>query len=37
MGTYVLLDLTPKGRDEEPGHGMAWVSRHDSYPDTARR
>lgn len=37
IGTYVLLDMTPKGRDEEPGHGMAWVRRHDSYPDTARR
>ena len=37
MGTYVLLDLTPKGRDEEPDRGMAWARRHDSYPDTARR
>lgn len=34
MGTYALLDLTPKGRDEAPGHGMAWVRRHDRYdPD----
>lgn len=31
MGTYRLLDLTPKGRDEEPGHGMAWVRHHDRY------
>jgi predicted dithiol-disulfide oxidoreductase (DUF899 family) len=31
MGTYRLLDLTPKGRDEESGHGMAWLRRHDSY------
>lgn len=31
MGTFRLLDLTPKGRDEQPGHGMAWLRRHDSY------
>ncbi len=31
MGTYTLLDLTPKGRDEEPGGGMAWVRHHDRY------
>ena len=31
MGTYNLLDLTPKGRDEEPGGGMAWVRHHDRY------
>jgi predicted dithiol-disulfide oxidoreductase (DUF899 family) len=31
MGTYSLLDLTPKGRDEEPGGGMAWVRHHDRY------
>jgi predicted dithiol-disulfide oxidoreductase (DUF899 family) len=31
MGTYNLLDLTPKGRDEEPGEGMAWVRHHDRY------
>ena len=28
MGTYNLLDLTPKGRDE-PGGGMEWVRHHD--------
>jgi predicted dithiol-disulfide oxidoreductase (DUF899 family) len=33
MGTYNLLDLTPKGRDEEPGEGMAWVRHHDRYED----
>lgn len=34
MGTYRLLDLMPKGRDEQPGHGMAWVRHHDRYePD----
>lgn len=29
LGTYNLLDLTPKGRDEE--HGMSWVKHHDKY------
>lgn len=32
MGTYPLLDLTPKGRDEEGlPHTMAWVRHHDRY------
>jgi predicted dithiol-disulfide oxidoreductase (DUF899 family) len=31
MHTYNLLDLTPKGRDEEEGRGMAWVRHHDRY------
>ena len=31
MGTYNMLDLTPKGRDEETGRGMAWVRHHDRY------
>lgn len=31
MGTYRLLDLTPKGRDEGPGKGMSWVRHHDRY------
>ena len=31
MGTYNLLDLTPKGRDEDPGQGMGWVRHHDRY------
>ena len=32
-GTYHLLDLTPKGRDEEIlPWPMAWVQRHDTYP-----
>ena len=31
MGTYNLLDLTPKGRDEKDGQGMAWVRHHDRY------
>ena len=32
MGTYNLLDLTPKGRDERnPGYAMDWVRHHDRY------
>jgi predicted dithiol-disulfide oxidoreductase (DUF899 family) len=31
MHTYNLLDLTPKGRDEAEGRGMAWVRHHDRY------
>ena len=31
MGTYNMLDLTPKGRDEREGGGMAWVRHHDRY------
>jgi predicted dithiol-disulfide oxidoreductase (DUF899 family) len=30
-GTYHLLDMTSKGRDEDPKHPMAWVKRHDCY------
>jgi predicted dithiol-disulfide oxidoreductase (DUF899 family) len=30
MGTYRMLDLTPKGRDEG-GHNMGWVRHHDRY------
>jgi predicted dithiol-disulfide oxidoreductase (DUF899 family) len=30
MGTYSLLDLTPKGRDEGD-HKMGWVRHHDRY------
>jgi predicted dithiol-disulfide oxidoreductase (DUF899 family) len=32
-GTYHLLDLTPKGRDETGPHNMAWVRHHDKYED----
>ncbi len=33
-GTYHLLDLTPKGRDEAVlPWPMAWLDRHDSYAD----
>ena len=36
MGTYNMLDLVPKGRDEkEVGHKMEWVRHHDRY-ETAR-
>ncbi len=33
LGTYVLLDMLPKGREENgPYHGlMDWVKRHDEY------
>jgi predicted dithiol-disulfide oxidoreductase (DUF899 family) len=32
MGTYRLLDLTPKGRDEGgTSHKMKWVRHHDRY------
>ena len=32
MGTYRILDLTPKGRDEENlEHSREWVRFHDSY------
>jgi predicted dithiol-disulfide oxidoreductase (DUF899 family) len=33
MGTYTILDLMPKGRDEEPDkfYKMDWVRYHDSY------
>jgi predicted dithiol-disulfide oxidoreductase (DUF899 family) len=32
MGTYNLLDLTPKGRDErDVPHKMEWVRHHDRY------
>jgi predicted dithiol-disulfide oxidoreductase (DUF899 family) len=32
MGTYAMLDLTPKGRDENDGpYKMDWVRHHDRY------
>jgi predicted dithiol-disulfide oxidoreductase (DUF899 family) len=38
MGTYRMLDLTPKGRDEQAGRNMAWVRHHDRYePETPRK
>lgn len=36
MGTYHLLDLTPKGRDEDHlNDGMEWVRHHDRYEPVA--
>jgi predicted dithiol-disulfide oxidoreductase (DUF899 family) len=36
MGAYSLIDLTPKGRDEQDlPHTMAWVRHHDRYEPTA--
>ncbi len=33
-GAYHMLDLTPKGRDEDGlPWSMAWLHRHDAYPD----
>lgn len=35
FGTYDLLDMTPKGRDEDQlSFTMAWIRHHDRYPDT---
>ncbi|MDB4973507.1 MAG: protein of unknown function thioredoxin family protein [Myxococcaceae bacterium] len=31
MITYSLLDLTPRGRDEDPKAPMSWVRHHDRY------
>jgi predicted dithiol-disulfide oxidoreductase (DUF899 family) len=38
IGTYMLLDLTPKGRNETgPHHNlMDWVRRHDQYENAER-
>jgi predicted dithiol-disulfide oxidoreductase (DUF899 family) len=36
VGTYNMLDLVPKGRDEDGlKHSMAWVRHHDRYEDGA--
>ncbi len=32
-GTYNLLDLAPKGRDEDPKNTQGWVRYHDRYGD----
>jgi len=35
LGTYDLLDMTPKGRDEDQlPYPMAWIRHHDRYPET---
>ncbi len=37
MGTYNLLDLAPKGRDErDVPNKMEWVRHHDRYEPAAR-
>jgi predicted dithiol-disulfide oxidoreductase (DUF899 family) len=37
MGAYNLLDLTPKGRDEDHlSDTMAWVRHHDRYAPVAK-
>ena len=37
MGAYNLLDLTPKGRDEEGlSYGMEWLRHHDRYEPATR-
>ena len=35
VGTYTLLDLVPKGRDEDPEATMSWVRYHDRYDQPA--
>jgi predicted dithiol-disulfide oxidoreductase (DUF899 family) len=38
IGTYTLLDLVPKGRNEEGlKQNMAWVRHHDRYESAAAR
>lgn len=32
-GTYRVLDLVPKGRDEDPDDPLSWVRYHDRYQD----
>jgi hypothetical protein len=37
MGTYRMLDLTPKGRDErDTFYKMEWVRHHDRYEPEVR-
>jgi predicted dithiol-disulfide oxidoreductase (DUF899 family) len=35
IGTYNLLDLVPKGRDEDAASPMSWVRHHDRYDHVA--
>lgn len=35
IGAYNLLDLVPKGRDEDPEEPMSWVRHHDRYEHVA--
>jgi predicted dithiol-disulfide oxidoreductase (DUF899 family) len=36
LGTYMFLDIAPKGRNEGAGAGMGWVRRHDEYDDAPK-
>jgi predicted dithiol-disulfide oxidoreductase (DUF899 family) len=33
LTAYRYIDITPKGRDEAEGQGMAWLRHHDRYDD----
>jgi predicted dithiol-disulfide oxidoreductase (DUF899 family) len=35
IGTYTVLDLVPKGRNEDPEAPMSWVRYHDRYDQAA--
>jgi len=35
IGAYNLIDLVPKGRDEDPEARMKWVRHHDNYDHVA--
>ncbi len=35
IGTYAVLDLVPKGRDEDSENTMSWVRYHDRYDQPA--
>ena len=38
MGTYAILDLVPKGRDEDGlAFTMEWVRHHDRYDNSGPR
>ena len=36
LNTYNLLDVTPRGRQEEDGRFQAWIRHHDRYPAAIR-
>lgn len=35
IGAYTVLDLVPKGRDEDPEAPMSWLRHHDRYDPSA--
>jgi predicted dithiol-disulfide oxidoreductase (DUF899 family) len=37
LNTYNLLDVTPKGRQEEDGRFQAWIRHHDRYDSVSRQ